>query len=303
MAFSQPCPNCHYQRTASDDAPDWQCPACGVAYTKAMGVNQTLGKKNTTHKVHNGFGKRTPLDWVLTIFFFGSLISLTISYWATKQLPFVEEVVDEMLNEPIQSATRTRPFEFDYRGETYLVEPVADYELWGVVVTHNDITGMTDITHTEDSVDIKDICVVWGPNVQSNDYREVSYSSGDFTCFFSYKRAMQFYHNKLSNNHLLSDNEQVRQVIRDVNIGDQVHLKGMLVNYAWASRPNWKRNSSTTRNDAGRRACEVVFVDEFEILKATNSTSNTLFIISAWMLLLSIILKIGSIALVPYFRK
>ena len=29
------CPKCQYQRTVSDTAPDWQCPACGIAYTKA----------------------------------------------------------------------------------------------------------------------------------------------------------------------------------------------------------------------------------------------------------------------------
>ena len=208
-----------------------------------------------------------------------------------------------MLNDPIQKPTRARPFDFDYRGEQYLVEPAADYELWGVVVTHNNITGMTDITHTQDSVDIKDICVVWGNNIKSNDYREVSYSSGDFTCFFSYGRRLRFYHNELSNNHLLSDDEQVRNVIRDVEIGDQVHLKGMLVNYAWASRPGWQRNSSTTREDTGKRACEVVYVDKFEILKSSNATANTIFAVSAWLLLLSIVLKLASIALAPYFRN
>ncbi|MES2952365.1 MAG: tetratricopeptide repeat protein [Pseudomonadota bacterium] len=28
------CPKCHYQRVASDSAPNWQCPKCGVAYNK-----------------------------------------------------------------------------------------------------------------------------------------------------------------------------------------------------------------------------------------------------------------------------
>lgn len=28
------CPKCRYERKASDDAPDWQCPSCGVAYAK-----------------------------------------------------------------------------------------------------------------------------------------------------------------------------------------------------------------------------------------------------------------------------
>ena len=28
------CPKCHYERKPSDTAPDWQCPACGIAYVK-----------------------------------------------------------------------------------------------------------------------------------------------------------------------------------------------------------------------------------------------------------------------------
>ncbi|MDP2964007.1 MAG: glutaredoxin domain-containing protein [Sulfurimicrobium sp.] len=29
------CPKCNYVRQQTDEAPDWQCPACGVAYVKA----------------------------------------------------------------------------------------------------------------------------------------------------------------------------------------------------------------------------------------------------------------------------
>lgn len=301
--FSQPCPNCQYRRKETDQAPDWQCPACGVAYTKAMSANQRVNVSRPVHRIENRYGKRTPTDWLLTVFFFASLISLTVSYWQTKQLPGVNEIIAEMEREPIQTPTGHQPFKFDYRGETYLVEPMAEYELWGVVVTHNDITGMTDIVHTEDSVDIKDICVVWGENIKSNDFREVSYSSGDFTCYFSYQRQMRFYHDQLSNNHLLSDDAQIREMIRSVRVGDQVYMKGMLVNYSPLSRPQWQRKTSLTRKDTGRRACEVVFVKEFEIMKASNSTSHLVFTLSAWLLLLSVIMKLAAIVLVPYFQK
>jgi uncharacterized Tic20 family protein len=32
--LGKPCPKCRYVRTASDIAPDWQCPKCGIAYAK-----------------------------------------------------------------------------------------------------------------------------------------------------------------------------------------------------------------------------------------------------------------------------
>lgn len=94
MTFSQPCPNCQYQRKATDNAPDWQCPACGVAYAKAMGVNQHLKTSGRPkHRIKTRFGERSLLDWALTLFFFASLISLTIAFWATKQLPAADAVV------------------------------------------------------------------------------------------------------------------------------------------------------------------------------------------------------------------
>ncbi len=45
------CPKCQYRRTAADQGPDWQCPSCGIAYSKATapsaaaspGVNSARG--------------------------------------------------------------------------------------------------------------------------------------------------------------------------------------------------------------------------------------------------------------------
>ena len=34
------CPKCHYARKPTDDAPDWQCPSCQVAYVKAAGASE-----------------------------------------------------------------------------------------------------------------------------------------------------------------------------------------------------------------------------------------------------------------------
>jgi len=304
MSFNKPCPSCHYQRKQTDSAPDWQCPSCGVAYAKVMGVNQTLrAQPGPRPQVRSKTSRRVWFDRLVTLCLIASVIGLIVSGWAKNQLPDISQITGELQNEPIQKASRAKPFDFEYRNKTYSVEPVADYELWGLVVTHNDIMGMTDIIHDDDSVDIKDICVVWGDNVQNNDYRDVSYSSGDFICYYRYNRPMEFRHEQLSNNHLLSDNQQVRERIRSIKIGDQVHLKGMLVNYAAAETPNWKRNSSITRQDKGNGACEVVFVDDFTVLKSTNSRAYAWFDLSFWLILFFVFLKLAAIAFFPNFLK
>ena len=293
------CPKCRYQRQAADHAvPDWQCPACGIAYAKALsGQHRTPLPNSQRARINNSYGQRSWLDHLLTLFIALSLLTLGLSWLQKDRLPDHTALVSELNQDPIQVRTTATPFMFQYHGEEYWIEPVAEYELWGLVVTHNNITGITDIMHTKDSVDIKDICVLWGSNVSNNNYQRMNFSSGDFICYYQYPYGVHFQGNELSNNHLLSDNETVRETIRQAHIGDQIHLRGKLVNYNWQSHPGWVRRTSTTRNDTGNGACEVVFVNDFEILRSPNHAWHTLFAISPWLVLITIVFKLVSFAL------
>lgn len=297
------CPKCEYQRKASDTAPAWQCPNCGVAYAKAAATKPGNIPAVEKIEIQNQYGKRTKREIALTLFVLLSILFYVLTWYLKDKLPPQADMRREMFQEPIQKPTRAAPFAFDYRGETYNVNPVASYEIWGLVVTHNDITGFIDLTHDENSVDIKDLCVIWGENLHNEDYRDVSYSSGDFTCYWSYSRQMNFHFNKIANNHLLSDNEAIRDKIRHTRIGDQVHMKGMLVSYSPASNPDWVRNTSTTRNDTGNHACEVVFVEQFDILRSSNNLVNILFSLSKWLILFAVVLKIAQMADVKYLSR
>jgi glutaredoxin len=42
------CPRCRYERQETDTAPEWQCPSCGVAYSKAEGP--TAAAKDEAHR-------------------------------------------------------------------------------------------------------------------------------------------------------------------------------------------------------------------------------------------------------------
>jgi len=183
-------------------------------------------------------------------------------------------MVPEMMNEPIQAtSTVLTDFDFDYRGTDYNVRPFVDYELWGLVVTMNNIKTWYNVYHDKDSVNLKDVCVIWGENLSSNAYRDVHYRSGEWTCYTRWYKKLDgpFLGTKLSNNHLLSDNKKVRDIIKKVKIGDQIHLRGTLVGYAKKGEKNY-RNSSLTRTDTGNGACETFFVEKAEILKKGLAT-------------------------------
>lgn len=188
-----------------------------------------------------------------------------------RTLPAPKTILPALDNEPVQSATEREPLSFEYRGKNYLVKPLAEYELWGLVVSHNDINKWYNFYHDKDSVNIKDLCVIWGENIRSQVYQKMKFDSGEWTCYPKRDSSMdsdtaRLYNLwQLSNNHLLSSDEEVRRVINEARVGDQIHFKGALVSYGQAGTPEqYYRASSLTRKDYG---CEVVLVDEMEILK------------------------------------
>lgn len=188
-----------------------------------------------------------------------------------------DELLPPLLQAPRQGPTDRAPFAFDYRGSHYEVRPVHSYELWGLVVTRNDITSIGDLYHDADSVDTVDVCVVWGSNLERGAYEDVRFSSGSYTCYWRYWGNVDFRENEIANNHLITASDAVRDAIGDVRVGDQIHIKGMLVDYRaerWGK--HWRR-SSTVRHDTGGGACEVLYVESFETLRSENAVANVLY--------------------------
>jgi len=222
------------------------------------------------------------------------IVAIGISFFMKKQLPDKEMLLAEMYKMPLQENRIRQEFTFDYRGTGYKVSPVADYELWGLVVTHNDIGKFGDIYHMEDSVDLKDICVVWGENAASGVYEKGKYKSGSWTCYWRFKSGeawVQFNESQIANNHLIASDPEIQEKIRQIRIGDQIHLTGYLVNYENVDT-EWRRESSMTREDTGNHACEVVYVEDLKILKPGNAEWYLIWQWGKWGLLGLIVFKL-----------
>jgi len=77
--MSRICPNCHSARKASDSAPDWQCPACEIAYNKGVGAAADANYGRTVAppplKSPSGFGAG---KWLLI------LVVLAAGFWLGK---------------------------------------------------------------------------------------------------------------------------------------------------------------------------------------------------------------------------
>lgn len=68
-----------------------------------------------------------------------------------------------------------------------------------------------------------------------------------------------------ANMHLIPANDKVKSIIDDVCKGDIVEFSGFLVRVD--AKDGWHWVSSLTRSDTGSNACELVWVEQFEIKK------------------------------------
>ena len=202
----------------------------------------------------------------LTVILIAAAVLVAAAWLFKGRLPTAAGIAPELQQEPRQEPTARAPFVFAYRGCRYQVTPVAAYELWGLVVSHNDIYAISDIYHDKNSVDVKDVCVIWGPNVQHDDFRRVQYRSNCYTCEFHYRWGVTFDHFAIANTHLLTSDPAVLRQIAAVRRADQIHLTGLLVNYGPEGK-GWERRTSTTRRDEGMGACEVMFVEQLEFVR------------------------------------
>ena len=195
-----------------------------------------------------------------------------VSWYQLRELPDSSTILPAINIEPTQTVTKRAPFVFNYRNTDYRVVPLADYKLPGLIVTHNNINAWYNYYHDRDSVNLKDICVIWGDNTANNIYQQMKFKSGEWTCYFESWDSdtwRAFDSNKLSNNHLLAKDENLQKQIRNLNIGDQVYLEGMLVSYGKADLDEkYYRQSSMSRTDSGNTSCETFFVESLELIKA-----------------------------------
>ena len=155
-----------------------------------------------------------------------SFLWLLVSFWNRNDLPGSIDYVSSIADEPRQAATRERPFEVSWGDVSYKVLPEYAYELVGMVVSyrhHDNNSRMHRLA--DDHLNMLDVCVVWGDNTRTAQLEKLSFWNGIFTCNVKTRDMAawkSFDMNQLSNNHLLSDDDDIRRRVRKIRIGDQI---------------------------------------------------------------------------------
>jgi hypothetical protein len=233
-----------------------------------------------------------------------ALLLLLIALYHKDQLPVPAYYQSDRLTDPIQRPISSNPFWIEQSGQRYQITPLFDYALEGVIVSYHDADSITDIWHHEkwrDYINIRDLCVIWGENVRSGVYQDMKFENDSWTCWAYWpdrQTGERFSMTQLSNNHLLVDNEVVKRSLMSAQLGDHVRITGQLASYE-NSANNFKRGTSTRRDDTGNGACETLYVTSFETIKKANTRWRSLFRFAKWTLGISLGLFVILFAITP----
>jgi hypothetical protein len=184
-------------------------------------------------------------------------------------LPVFSEFPAITQQEPAQTPTTRQPFDVLINGEKYVITPLFNYEISGLVVSCHFSKMLAE--YRCDDLNIMDAGMIWGSNLNPAIYTSIKfYNNGVFLHFKPASRDLwqKFDLNQMSNNHLLCTNPELNEKIKALKRGDLITIKGCLA--AYQQQNGWHRGSSTVRTDKGNGACETVWVDEFTVLESGN---------------------------------
>lgn len=206
-------------------------------------------------------------------------------------IPELTSIPEALTQDPLQTPLQAAPFQITENDITYTITPRFNYRLSGLVVSKRDHdTGLITSLHRrwQDHLNTADICLIWGENVKI-DLTPFEFSSGQFTCFYKTKdRAAweTFDGDRLSNNHLLVQDDYLKRKIAELNIGDTITLTGWLSDYL-NHETGSHRKTSIVRTDTGNGACETIWVTDIERLYAHQDPWHQAFLTAVALMVLS----------------
>lgn len=223
-------------------------------------------------------------------------------YLLVDRLPASDEIDRHLLTPPRQSPITRAPIVRSYGGKSYRITPRFSYRIYGLVVSARDLAGTWyNVDYFKDPYNVKDLCLIWGKNLSKPDYKRVHFGSGLWTCYYKYPKDVSFYPEELSNNHILPANEKAMEALGGIRPGDQVFIKGMLVDYE--SEDVGSRTTSSTRTDTGNHACEIIFATEIRILKDANAHFEIAYRAGKYLILGGIVLWFIAFLLSPVPKR
>ncbi|UCF79861.1 MAG: hypothetical protein JSW03_07115 [Candidatus Eiseniibacteriota bacterium] len=145
----------------------------------------------------------------------------------------------------------------------YLVSHLAKFEITARVLSRKNYS-----LGRESNLSPVDLALGWGPMSDEQVLEKISISQGGRWyrwCVKEFPIPQRDIERNSANMHMIPSTPRVRRQLRQVREGDVIRCRGYLVEVNASDGFAWK--SSLTRNDTGDGSCEIVWVEEFNILE------------------------------------
>lgn len=234
----------------------------------------------SNYQVVDGRGWAIALSRFFKLLLLVSLVLLAITLPIKDKMPNKDVYRAYLpIESPYQEKIDKEDFDVRSNNQVYEVNPLYAYEITGVIVSETKAGEFGDIWHYKrwkDFINVRDLCVIWGANVSEGHYQQLEFSSDTWTCWAQSTGPNRFDFNQLSNNHLLTDSNRIKERLMTAEVGDLVTMRGYLSEYRNYAN-GFYRGTSTIRTDAGNGACETIFLTDFRLLKKVNPTLRAMY--------------------------
>ena len=157
------------------------------------------------------------MNKILKYIIISSIILCLCSYILIDEKVDVNDIDPASLAEPVQrNLENAEARTLSYAGSDYEIRPRAEYILSGLVVSENDFDDELNIDYDSESINSKDVGIIWGSNLESNDYHKVKFKSDAWFLYWRYSGPnIKFNKNEVSNTHLVASSQEIKDQIHD----------------------------------------------------------------------------------------
>jgi hypothetical protein len=195
---------------------------------------------------------------MLRYFVYAGFLITAFFYWTGRPVAQPPGVLapDPPLQGPVEGAAA-------FSHEAFRIEPLATFEVRARV-----LSAERYYLGQEAELSPIDLALGWGPMSDSRILDSFTISQSGRWYWWRYKNLpiprKEVVLNS-ANMHMVPATGDIDRQLKSVKTGQMVRFKGYLIEVQGAD--GWRWRSSLTRDDAGNHACELVWVEEFEVLE------------------------------------
>lgn len=225
--------------------------------------------------------------YICIIMFFAFAICIGIVAFSNRYKPDPSlyknyDLSKDIIPEPIQNKVEKESFTVNKYGVNIEITKLASYDITGKVEALKDFSSnflanffSFNAHDMSNYISPRDLTLTWGELALDENSDSIranqSLLNGQRVVVYAYtnellkKYGEEFIQSHLSNNHIITLNDDLKRQLMKIKVTDIVRIKGYLVDVKCSNGWTWGP-SSLVRNDHGLHSCEIFYAEDIVIM-------------------------------------